>query len=92
MQHSVAIEQIEPRAAAINLTLKRLARAADLTPSTAYRATSGIGDTRASTGRKLSAALAAEELRLLAHLAALHPQAAMEAATVALCPQKRDAA
>lgn len=63
MLHLVEISEIKNRAEAINLTLKRLCKAADVDPSTAYR---GVrpdgGETRSGTLRKLTAALEAAEL------------------------------
>lgn len=86
MQHPVPVDQIEVRSNALNLSLKKLARKAGVNASTAYRIGAG-GDPRLSTALALTSALEAEEHRMLAHLAGLHPQVAMEAATVALCPQ-----
>lgn len=89
MQHSVAVGEIENRARFLNLHLKGLARRAGLHPSTAYRGTKPGAEMRLSTFGRLTDALEAEEKRLLAHLVACHPQAALELATVALCPARQ---
>lgn len=72
MQHYVAIDQIEARAKAINVSLRDIALAAGLHPSTAYRASQGNQDNRRSTERKLSEALVAKEREILKHLIGLH--------------------
>lgn len=69
MQQIEPMRQIEARAQAIGVTLKRLAGLAGLSPSTLYRSRAG-GDMRHSTLRRLDTALAAEEARLRAHLGA----------------------
>jgi predicted transcriptional regulator len=71
MQQTVAIGEIKKRAEALNLTLKRLARRANVHPSTAYRAVDA-GDCRRSTEQKLGRELIAEELAILHHLIELH--------------------
>ncbi len=90
MQSSIGINQIAGRVKAIGMPKNRLARAAGLNPATLHRLNK---DPRSSTVTRLSEVIVAEERRLLAHLVGLYPQEAMEAATVALCPDKaRDAA
>jgi hypothetical protein len=75
-------QELEGRVKAVNRSLKWLARTAKVDPRTAYQ-----GPKRHYIFDALVGAQEAEEKRLLAHLARLHPQAAMEAATVAMCPQ-----
>ncbi len=88
MQYSFSIGQIEQRAQAVNVCLKTLAQSAGLHPSTAYRGAKAGADVKISTASRLGDALVAEELRLLRHLALLHPQEAI----AACCPEKRSAA
>lgn len=59
--------EIQGRVKALNLSLKRLARLAEIDPATAYR-----GPSRIVTHSKVMRALEAEELRLLRHLIELH--------------------
>lgn len=75
--------EIAARVKALNLTANCMARRCGLASSTLMR-----GPNTLRSYRKVTDALAAEELRLLAHLAALYPQEAMAAATVALCPER----
>lgn len=91
MLQSDTQDEIGTRVKVINRTPRWLARAAGVDPMTVHRG--------AKTRRKhdqMVQAVEAEELRLLRYLAALHPQAAIEAATVAMCPNplhpRKDAA
>jgi predicted transcriptional regulator len=70
-QHNVTIDQIQERAEAINLSLKRLAQLAGVAFSTAYRVLQR-GDGRISTQQKLLDTLVAEELRLRSHTVNIH--------------------
>lgn len=88
MHYAVAIGEIERRAKAINLCLKDLARAAGLSPSTAYRGARTGADVRLSTSAKLNEALRQHEVDLLRHLARLYPQEAI----AATCPERGQAA
>lgn len=92
MLQTIPIYQIKERADVIRLSLRRLALGTTVSPSVAYGGATGKHETRRSKEAELGGALVVEELRLLRHLAALHPQTAIEAATVALCPEKRSAA
>jgi hypothetical protein len=87
MLRIITQQELECRVKAVNRSLKWLARTAKVDPRTAYQ-----GPKRYYITEALVAAQEAEEKRLLAHLARLHPQAAIEAATVALCPQSTPAA
>jgi predicted transcriptional regulator len=67
MQHFLDISQIEARALAINLPLKKLARMATVDPSTVFRAKNGA-DTRVGTLRKLTECLERQEARVFEHM------------------------
>lgn len=60
--------QIKARAKAVNLSLKRLAEAAGVDPTSAYRGARGTNELRLSTLTKLAEALELEERRLRLHL------------------------
>lgn len=84
MLRAITKTELDTRVKAINLTCKWLARAAGLNAMTVLR-----GPKTVKKQNALVEALEAEELRLLGHLIGLHPQAAVERATVALCPQRK---
>lgn len=69
---ALPLDEIAARATAAGTNLKRLARAAGLAPSTAYRGARKPTECRRSTEQKLSAALLAHERHELARLLALH--------------------
>lgn len=91
MQHSIALEQIEIRAKAINIGLSRMAELAGVNPSTVFRCLRYGSDPRSSTRDKLNDALDQEERRILDHLARLHPLAVVQLSTVTLCEERRPA-
>jgi predicted transcriptional regulator len=68
MQQMLPIEQIKQRSEALGISLKRLARAAGVNPSTAYRGANGESDTLGSTLRKLTAELLRHESRVREHI------------------------
>lgn len=71
MQSLDEIQRLGKRIEALGLQWKPFARKAGLSPSTAWRAINGKCDSRASTIRKIEAALAAEEERVRQHFAEL---------------------
>jgi predicted transcriptional regulator len=78
MPHLVAIGEIKNRTEQVNLSLKWLARRAEVDPSTVYKAANGDSESNGKTLRKLGDTLAAEEIRIARHLASLpHVQAAL---------------
>lgn len=62
------IDQIQTRAAAINLSLKRLARMAGVHPTAPYRALRRKTDMRVRSVRRLLEALERQENRMRQHL------------------------
>ena len=68
MQQIFEISDIKSRAEAMGLSLKQLARAAGINPSTAYRGFAGLSDNRGGTLRKLTAALLEREGRMREHM------------------------
>jgi predicted transcriptional regulator len=75
MLRMIPADEIETRAKAIGLSMKRLARLAGMAASTPYRVRER-GSANTKTLRKLSDALMAEEARVAAHLAKLTDRAA----------------
>lgn len=71
---------------AIRLPLLEVARQTGLDKSTVGIVLRGQSDARLSTVAAIEAAIRAEELRLLAYLAALHPAAAIRLAHEPLLP------
>jgi predicted transcriptional regulator len=87
MLHLVQISEIKTHAEAVNLSLKALAKAANVTPGSAYKAARGDADMRLNTLKKLIKALEDEELRIARHLLALpHVRAALEADAAGASP------
>jgi transcriptional regulator with XRE-family HTH domain len=72
MQIETSVSAIEARAKQIGLSLSRLARLAGMPASTLLRH-KDTHSPRLDTLEKINAALIAEERRVLAHLASLHP-------------------
>lgn len=68
MQYLISIADLKSRAERIGLSLPRLARAAGVAPSTAYRGLNGERDTGAKKVRAMMAALEAEERKCAEHL------------------------
>jgi len=88
-------QQIAERAAKLGLKRGEFARLASVNVNTVRLVLSDSSDPRHSTLEKLQAALLKAEEQQARRLAGLHPQAALEAATVAMCPdrlQQRSAA
>lgn len=77
-------DEIGTRVKAVNRSLRWLAKAAAIDPMTVKR-----GPKTVRKHNALVDALQTEEFRLLDHLAAIYPQRAMQAATVALCPERQ---
>ncbi len=80
-------DSLAARVKALNLTPNRFAGAAGVAATTLVR-----GPRNIRTHRRIEKTLVAQELALLRHLTALHPQEALALATVALCPDKAVAA
>lgn len=76
MSSFLPISQIDSRREALGLEAKRLYDAAKVGRTTWHRAVAGSMGTRTGALVQLTDALLAEELRILAHLIALHPDAA----------------
>ena len=69
----ISAEQIEGRRKAVRLPLDQLATLSGVEQNTVGRIMSGRSGGRVTTLQKLGEALVSEEIRLLRHLAALHP-------------------
>lgn len=80
------------RAEILRLSNAELARLSSLDENTVAKFLSGRTDARLSTLSAIDDALSAAELETLRRLASRHPSAAIEAATVALCPDTRRSA
>jgi hypothetical protein len=72
MKQIVELTELKPRADAIRWTLADVSLAAGKARSTAYQVVQHQNPTR-STHKAISDALITEEVRLLHHLAGLHP-------------------
>jgi len=72
MKQIVELGELKPRADAIRWTLADVSLSAGKARSTAYKIVEHRNPTR-TTHEAISQALLAEEVRLLLHLAALHP-------------------
>jgi len=81
-------QEIADRAGRLGLKRKALAELSGLDINTVGMALNGGSDCRHSTVEKLQTALEGAERDQVRRLAALHPQAAIEAATVAMCPDR----
>lgn len=84
MLQELGKEQLAARVKAIKWSPSALARKAQVAATTVAR-----GAQRIRTHNEIVEALESEEIAILRHLAMLHPQVAMEAATLALCPVAR---
>ena len=84
------IAEIAKRVRLLRLKRTELARLSKVDANCLAAALDGRSDPRLSTLAKLQTALVGAELETLRRLAAIYPQEAMEAATVALCPQRAE--
>jgi len=85
-------QEIAKRAHDLGLQQKALAKLSGLHRTHVGQVLNDDLDPRQSTLDKLQEALIGAELEQVRRLAKLHPQAALEAATVAMCPQQGKAA
>jgi predicted transcriptional regulator len=83
-------EDIKARCAALRLPVLRLAAMAGLNKHTVHRIFDHTTSPRLDTLRALSVALEAEERRVLAHLAGLHPSPVTAAPRHPLPERERD--
>lgn len=84
MQQIVPLGEIKQRAELIGVSLKQLAVAVGINPSTAYRGALG-GNITVRTAGKMLDGLRRRELAVLAHLARLYPD---DAAALAKTPRR----